>query len=301
MDRERFDAVARVLAKTGSRRTALGALLGAGLLGHGLDAEARKGKDRNKRRGGNDKGRAKRRERERGLRAEQVPSRCFNNTTCTPGPGKNLGKCDFGGSSTLQNKDLSGANLGKANLANANASGANFKGANLGGACLVEANLTNATFGNSTNISTAVICRTIMPDGTTSNATCHLGTVCCPTCDDENPCPPGELCCGGRCRVRVPVILSGGPDPATTIFVDDEVEVFLNGNSIAQGTFPQAGPFSFSARLGDELHVVATDILPICHGLGPLFLHSEVCGRSQILDATGVPQTCPNVAVGVFF
>jgi hypothetical protein len=33
MDRERFDALARLLATTGSRRAALGALLGVSLLG----------------------------------------------------------------------------------------------------------------------------------------------------------------------------------------------------------------------------------------------------------------------------
>lgn len=42
MDRERFDTLTRLLAAKGSRRTALGALVGAGLLGTGLDALAKK-------------------------------------------------------------------------------------------------------------------------------------------------------------------------------------------------------------------------------------------------------------------
>jgi hypothetical protein len=57
MDRYRFDAIARLLAMTGSRRTIIGALLGAGLLGHDLGTLARPGKGRGKAR--------KRRERKR--------------------------------------------------------------------------------------------------------------------------------------------------------------------------------------------------------------------------------------------
>lgn len=49
MERDRFDTLTRVFAKSGSRRAALGALLGAGLLGTGLDALARKGNGKSKR------------------------------------------------------------------------------------------------------------------------------------------------------------------------------------------------------------------------------------------------------------
>ena len=51
MDRERFDALARLLATTGSRRATLGALLAAGLLGRDPDALAKPGKGEGKREG----------------------------------------------------------------------------------------------------------------------------------------------------------------------------------------------------------------------------------------------------------
>mgnify|MGYP000203293755 CR=1 FL=1 len=62
MDRARFDAIAKVLATTGSRRAAFGALIGAGLFGRSEDLLAKKkgnGKGRGKG-GDNGKGRNKR-------------------------------------------------------------------------------------------------------------------------------------------------------------------------------------------------------------------------------------------------
>lgn len=54
MDRERFDELARLLATRGSRRGALGALLGVAILGHDPDdADAKKGRGRKR---GNDRG-----------------------------------------------------------------------------------------------------------------------------------------------------------------------------------------------------------------------------------------------------
>jgi hypothetical protein len=55
MDRVRFDALARLLATPGSRRAALGALLGAGLAGLSTDTLAAKSKRARKRRGGSKK------------------------------------------------------------------------------------------------------------------------------------------------------------------------------------------------------------------------------------------------------
>ena len=57
MDRARFDAIARLLATTGSRRAALGALVSAAILGQGEDEilAKSKGKGNGKGRGGNNK------------------------------------------------------------------------------------------------------------------------------------------------------------------------------------------------------------------------------------------------------
>jgi hypothetical protein len=184
MDHDAFDRIARLLGSAASRRAALGALLGAGILEAG--GAARKRRDR----GGKRKGRGR-------VRTEAA---CFSGTNCIPGPGKNLSKCDFGGTDALKDKNLKGANLGGANLADADASGANLAGANLGTACLVDANLTGATIIGSTNLGGAIFCRTTMPNGSENNSGCGKGTACCPTCLASDECPGDQVCCGPRCR-----------------------------------------------------------------------------------------------------
>lgn len=219
MDRERFDALARLLAATGSRRGAIGALIGAGLLGTGLEAEARKrngnrrggggkGKDRDKDKDKDrGKGNGKTKDRKKRAQAEQIPARCCSTGNCTPGKGKNLFKCCYE-DGNVANKNFSGANLGQANFTNANASGANFQAANLGQACLVDANLTGAKTNSSTNLGGAIFCRTIMPDGSINDSGCDNGTRCCPTCIEEGEvcgdgiggdCCPDTVCCDDVC------------------------------------------------------------------------------------------------------
>ena len=51
MDRDRFDALTRLLGAQGSRRTALGAVLGTALLGGGISVSAKKGKKGKKKKG----------------------------------------------------------------------------------------------------------------------------------------------------------------------------------------------------------------------------------------------------------
>jgi hypothetical protein len=48
MDRERFDALAKLLATTGSRRATLAALLGLSLFGEDPDVLAKRGKGKDK-------------------------------------------------------------------------------------------------------------------------------------------------------------------------------------------------------------------------------------------------------------
>lgn len=209
MDGQRFDFLVQLLGTARSRRATLGALLGAVLGSVSRESPATKRKRRTKAKGqgqgtnrgkGGAHGKATGKRRRPHARAEAAPARCFTGSPCLPGPGKNLGKCNFADSPTLKNKNLKGANLGSATIARGDASGANLHGANLDMACLVDTILTGAKISGSTNIASAILCRTTMPDGSENNAGCGKGTLCCPTCDAVNPCPSGQACCNGRCR-----------------------------------------------------------------------------------------------------
>ena len=177
MDRERFDALTRMLATTGSRRGALGALLGLAL-GRSGDVLAKGGKNHGKGKG-RDKGKqhharhgkGRGKKRDRGQDEARTPSTvaaeaaCYAGANCTAGAGKYLVKCDLGSSSALKNASCRGCNLSSANLRQADASGANLSNANLSKACLVDANLTGANL-TGANTSGASYCRTRMPNGT---------------------------------------------------------------------------------------------------------------------------------------
>ncbi len=215
MDCGRFDALARLVSRRQSRRSALAAILATVVLGPASDPIA--GSPKRKRR---DKGRSEKRDRRRGDRnrgsgrdrvnqqnrkrkqadseagVEAVPANCCSRNTCTPGPGANLGKCCFE-DAELAGQNFTGANLGSTNFSRANLTNANFSSANLGKTCFVDADLTEARFGNA-NLSTAIFCRTQTDDGE-DNSGCDRGTPCCPTCDDAHPCDDGDLCCDGRC------------------------------------------------------------------------------------------------------
>jgi hypothetical protein len=101
-------------------------------------------------------------------------------------------------------------------------------------------------------------------------------------------------------------ILSGPPDassPIPRIQVDDDLTIFLNGQILFQDEdegSSSVGPFLFEARKGDRLRVVAVDTDPDCHELSPLFLRCG-CGGPPRKLTDGVPETCPNDAVGEFF
>jgi hypothetical protein len=206
MDRNRFDALARLLATRGSRRGALSSLLGVALLGRDPgEGLAKPGKRKRKahRRDGGDKKRSKQRGKQRGkarqgqAQAEAIPASCCSANSCIPGPGNTLKKCCLQGQN-LSGQNLKGANLGSANLSGANLSGANFSGANLSKACLVDADLRGATIDGSTNLDDAVFCRTQTDTGE-NNSGCTRGTACCETC--PGPCPVNQRCCpDGTCQ-----------------------------------------------------------------------------------------------------
>lgn len=97
--------------------------------------------------------------------------------------------------------------------------------------------------------------------------------------------------------------LSGGSDPNTKIRVDDDLTVFRNGQIVFKdddGGSDSHCPIFFRARRGSQLRIVAFDAEADCHELSPLHLHCLTGGSPRKLS-DGVPETCPNVAVGKFF
>ena len=210
MDDRRFDAVARSLGTSRSRRGALGLLAGAAGLGlAGADAKRRKGKGRQAR------------------PAEQSAAcAAAGSKACTLAqakPGAVLKDCDYAGAS-LYTRALNAANASRASFADADLSGANLAGANLSSACLSGADLTLASLrgaslsgadltgadlrgadlrgSNATNAQLAaavVSCGTILPNG--KPGSCPAGTVCkAGAC----VCPPGKVTlangsCGTHC------------------------------------------------------------------------------------------------------
>jgi hypothetical protein len=195
MDRDRFDALTRLLASSGSRRAALGALLGAGLVGASLDALAKKNgkKDRGQ---AKDKRTKKRKQQRKNRARAEAAAGCCKSGNCAPGTGKNLTRCCFEGQ-ILTKKSFKSSNLTEANFTGANLTNANFASTNMTRACLVGATITGANF-KSANLSGVIRCRTITDTGE-DNSGCHLGTPCCPTCTSDAQCGADERCCDGRC------------------------------------------------------------------------------------------------------
>ena len=106
-----------------------------------------------------------------------------------------------------------------------------------------------------------------------------------------------------ECRL---CILSSGPYQSAQIpriSVDDDLTVFLNGQILFQDEdegSSTVGPFVFAGRRGDRLRIVAVDTDPDCHELSPLFLRCG-CGDTPRKLSDGVPEECPDIAVGEFF
>jgi hypothetical protein len=178
MDRERFDALTRLVWTNQSRRGVLGMLLGATSLVHTTVVAKPKPKAK------------RQRQRKRKQRSER---RCFPGRSCLLGQGKDNAGCDFARSVAFFQRNAQGANLSHTNFTDAQMAEANFQGADLGGACLVGANLLEAVIDNSTSLKNAIFCHTLMPDGATNDSGCGKGTRCCPT--------PGPICrtCADDC------------------------------------------------------------------------------------------------------
>jgi hypothetical protein len=237
MDRERFDALARLLATTGPRRAVLGALLGADLLGRNPGALARPGKGKGRKR------RGKRRRRNGGGGQEpEPPANCCGTEQCAPPEsGSTRSRCDFAGQSFV-GQDLGGSifrgidgrlanfidtDLGGTVFAEACLFAASFRRARLGGstwenACLFAADFTDADLGDDADaLDEAVLCGTVMPDGSRNDRDCGNLPPCCRgglggsrPCARANDCEDlpcfDTACSAGQCGYS-PV--SNGPSP----------------------------------------------------------------------------------------
>ena len=234
MDREQFDGLAKLLATTGSRRASLGALLGACLMGRGLDALAKSGKGKNRRQTRRKRGRKNR----AGGQTPQPLSGggCGAKQCAAPKPGSTRSDCDFSGrvfagadqhGSVFRRIDGRRANFDDTEnhgsvFAEACLKGATFRGADLSGsswgdACLIAVDFTGADLSrDAVTFDDAVLCGTIMPDGTVRDDNCPPGVdpedACCADADcgaarvcqdhacvpDPGSCAAGQNLCQGH-------------------------------------------------------------------------------------------------------
>jgi hypothetical protein len=202
MDRDRFDALARLLATEGSRRTALGAALGTALLGTTPAIAAKKNKKKRKR---------KQKQRRRRRNRQNQPQTCFGTDICEfPSDGQEFENCNLAGTDipTCDGCDFRRADLGEADLSegsfqgvsfrNANLRGANLEGADVSGAsfreaCLADTNLFGANT-DGAHFGGAILCNTVLPDGTVDDSGCDDTDECCPPCLEA-----GDTCVSGGC------------------------------------------------------------------------------------------------------
>src|SRR5262245_12804432 len=123
MDREQFDAWTRWVATRGSRRAALGALLGSVLVGQA--AMATGGKHHHKGKHHDDDG-------------DDGPRSCYPGDTCVPGTARNNKGCDFSNSDVFVGLAAQSSNLSGSNFTNADLRGADLRAVNLSDSCLVD-------------------------------------------------------------------------------------------------------------------------------------------------------------------
>jgi hypothetical protein len=176
MDREQFDALTRLAATRGSRRAAIGALLGSVLVSQ--DALAKGGKHHHHK--GNKPPR---------------PRICYPGDKCVPGTAHTNTQCDFSNSDVFVGLDAQSSNLSGSNFTNADLRGADLRAVNLSDSCLIDATLAGATVDASTNLHRARFCNTVMPDGSIRDDDCDRPTPCC---SGQGRGSPGT-CPGGRC------------------------------------------------------------------------------------------------------
>jgi hypothetical protein len=192
VDRETFDALTRRLAGMGSRRTALGALVGTGLTGVLGRTEA------NAKRRSTQRGKRKQRKRQRrGDRAPEAVSVSVEAVRCEPPRhSANLRNCDYSGRN-LTGVDLHASTLTDARFVGTNLCGAKLSSSQLRRADFTNANLTNADLHSSgcagADFTGATFCNTIDCNGNLRIDSCDSpADACC-------GCAAGQCCAGGAC------------------------------------------------------------------------------------------------------
>jgi hypothetical protein len=204
MDHNAFDQFARLLGAAGTRRTALGALLGVGLTDASSALRARKNR------------RKARKRKARSVRSQAAD--CLS-----LGPGSNVNGCNYAGedhsgedlsgsamvgtnfnNATLVDTDLSSSNMRNARFRNANLCSADLSSSTLRNADFRNANLTRADLSSSAcggaqfNAGT-VFCQTIACNGSIRNDDCPSGVDPADVCCLDSDCLAGETCCAGEC------------------------------------------------------------------------------------------------------
>lgn len=304
MDRNRFDTLARLLGTAGSRRTALGSVLGAVLLGTAADPAS--GKNGNKKR---------RRRRQRNQ------TTCFGTKSCDfPRDGNDFQECRFAAAALdecngcnfrradlagadLENGRFQGASFRDANLAGAILEGADLSGVSFRGACLTGASLFGADT-NGAHFDGAILCGTILPDGQTDNSGCGRTTACCPSntsectsdagcggsqpfccndvcselCCSDAQCPGEETCDQGVCQIPNPTC-AADPDACT----DGFIQCGGGGGSSVCYCYVTAEGDSRCLNINQSTN-------PFCAGT-PCNTSAD-CGSGQFCAALHGPTTC---------
>ncbi len=87
----------------------------------------------------------------------------------------------------------------------------------------------------------------------------------------------------------VSYVLSGSPSENTAIYVDDNLDVYLNGGAkvvdTGAGYAGPKGPFTFRAKRGDLLQFEVRDTFGSCAALGPVYLRNADGTRSELATA----------------
>jgi hypothetical protein len=199
MDREWFDALTRLVAAQRSRRATLSALVGATLLGGGLETAAKSKKNKK-------------------------PKTCFGTKRCPfPSDGRNFEQCNLAGVSAedCNGCDFRGADLGNADFSGSKVQGASFRAANLRNAFFDHADASGASFRDACLVGAdflgadlhgasfrgAILCNTTFPNGQVRNGGCDKVDKCCPgpdttECNKDSDCAGGRVCCDHVCSTR---------------------------------------------------------------------------------------------------
>jgi hypothetical protein len=329
MDRERFDALAKLLATMGSRRAALAALFGAGLLGREADTLAKPGRGKNHKR-----------RKQRGHHGHEggqdpvplVESACGAKQCAPPAPGSTRAGCNFNGfdglsfagqdhhgatfrridgrGTNFDDTDNRGSVFAEACLRSATFRGAQLAGSTWGVACLHDADFTGADLGGDAHIlDGAILCHTIMPDGTRDDRDCGVDTELCRTSAGgigplpctvatiDQDCPEqtcrNKVCINGLCAYEV---VRDGPSPPSEL-----CEVFGNPGLCCSGVC--CGPLDVACNSEGVC------CAPTCSGrnCGPDGCGRDgtcgTCGAGQVCDVfagrcTCVVETCPTGCCG---